>query len=148
MSIFVFFFSSRRRHTRSKTKKGNTKTLFLKDKRFPKLIGAFLILIGIFVLVSGISYVFTWKIDQDKILNNPISALGTGDLVLSNWLGRLGAVVGNGLIYWGFGITSLVLPVLVIGFGLRKLVGAGLGTWYTRAGKSILVMVYCSMLFP
>jgi S-DNA-T family DNA segregation ATPase FtsK/SpoIIIE len=130
---------------RSKPKKG-TKPSFIKDSRFPKLIGATLVLIGLFVLVSGVSYLFTWKIDQDKILNNPFSALGEGDLILANWLGRLGAVVGNGLIYWGFGLSSLVLPVLIIGFGLRKLVGAGLSTWYSRAGKSILIMVYLSML--
>ncbi len=147
MSIFVRKNKKTAATARPKPKKGNTKTSIMKDKRFPKLIGATFVLIGIFVLVSGISYVFTWKIDQDKILNNPFGALGEGDLILANWLGRMGAVVGNGLIYWGFGLTSLVLPILVIGFGLRKLVGAGLGTWYTRAGKSILAMVYCSMLF-
>jgi len=147
MSIFVKKNKKPVAATRPKTKKGNSKTSVLKDKRYPKIIGATLVLIGVYVLVSGISYVFTWKIDQDKILNNPFSALGEGDLILANWLGRLGAVVGNGLIYWGFGLTSLVLPFLMIGFGLRKLVGAGLATWYTRAGKSILVMVYCSMLF-
>ena len=132
---------------RSKPKKGTQTTSFIRDSRFPKLIGVTLALIGIFVLVSGISYVFTWKVDQDKILNYPFAALGEGDLIVSNWLGRLGAVVGNALIYYGFGITSLVIPVLLIGFGLRKLVGAGLETWYTRAGKSVLVMVYFSMLF-
>ncbi len=110
-------------------------------------MGATLALIGVFVLVSGISYVFTWKVDQDKILNFPFSALGEGELIVVNWLGRLGAVVGNALIYWGFGIVSLILPFLVIGFGLRKLVGASLEVWYNRAGKSILVMVYFSMLF-
>src|SRR5688572_24382630 len=132
---------------RSKSKKGNTGSSLLKDSRLPKLLGATIALIGIFILVSGISYVFTWKIDQDKILNYPFSALGEGDLIVANWLGRLGAVVGNALVYWGFGISSLALPVLVIGFGLRKLVGAGLQTWYMRAGKTILIMVYVSMLF-
>ncbi len=147
MSIFVRKNKKTAATAKAKPKKGNSKTSILKDNRVPKLLGATFVLIGLFVLVSGISYVFTWKIDQDKILNNPFSALGEGDLILANWLGRLGAVVGNGLIYWGFGITSLVLPFLVIGFGLRKLVGASLDTWYSRAGKSILVMVYCSILF-
>ncbi|MBK9104789.1 MAG: DNA translocase FtsK 4TM domain-containing protein [Saprospiraceae bacterium] len=105
-----------------------------------------LVLLGVFALVAGISYVFTWKEDQDKILNNPFSALGEGDLVLANWLGRLGAVTGNALVYWGFGISALVLPVLVIGFGLRKFLGVGLQTWYARASKSVLAMVYLSML--
>ncbi len=147
MSIFVPKSKKPGATARTKSKKGSAKPSLLKDKRLPKLVGATFVLIGIFVLVSGVSYLFTWKIDQDKILNNPFSALGEGDLILSNWLGRLGAVVGNGLIYWGFGFTSLVLPVLLIGLGLRQMVGATITTWYTRAGKSVLAMVYCSMLF-
>ncbi len=147
MSIFVRKNKKAAAPTRGKAKKGAAKTSILKDQRLPKLIGVSLVLIGVYVLVAGISYVFTWKVDQDKILNYPFSALGEGDLIVANWLGRLGAVAGNALIYWGFGITSLVLPFLMIGFGLRKLVGAGLQTWYARAGKSILAMVYCSMLF-
>ncbi len=147
MSIFVRKKQKTGAAARSKPKKAIKKTSFVSDSRFPKLIGATLALIGTFILISGISYVFTWKTDQDKILNHPFSALGEGELIVANWLGRLGAVVGNALIYWGFGITALVLAFLLIGFGLRKLVGAGLETWYARAGKSILIMVYCSMLF-
>lgn len=146
MSIFVRKNKKAGPVGRSKPKKGSQKTSFLKDTRIPKLLGASLVLIGIFVLVAGLSYLFTWKIDQDKILNYPFSSLGEGDLIVANWLGRLGAVTGNALIYWGFGITSLVIPILIIGFGLRKLVGAGLETWYSRAAKSILAMVYCSMM--
>ncbi len=146
MSVFVPKNKKAGAAARPKPKKGGQKASFIKDHRFPKLVGITLVLIGLFVLVAGISYVFTWKEDQDKILNNPFSALGEGDLILANWLGRLGAVAGNALIYWGFGISSLVIPVLVMGFGLRKFVGAGLQTWYSRAAKSILAMVYLSML--
>ena len=145
MSIFVPKNKKAASTVRPKPKKGAQKASFIRDQRIPKLIGITLVVLGVFVLVAGVSYVFTWKEDQDKILNNPFSALGEGDLVMDNWLGRLGAVVGNALIYWGFGISSLVLPVLVIGFGLRKFLGAGLQTWYLRAGKSILAMVYLSM---
>jgi DNA segregation ATPase FtsK/SpoIIIE, S-DNA-T family len=145
MSIFVRKNKKPAPASKPRAKKGATKTSILQDQRLPKLIGLTLVIIGVFVLVAGISYVFTWKEDQDKILNNPFSALGEGELQVANWLGRLGAVVGNGLIYWGFGISALVLPVLVLGFGLRKFVGAGLQTWYPRAAKSILAMVYLSM---
>ncbi len=147
MSIFVPKSKKAAPAGRSKAKKGAAKASIFDDQRLPKLLGLILVLTGVFVLVSGISYLFTWKEDQDKILNHPFSALGEGDLIVANWLGRLGAVVGNALIYWGFGISSLVLPFLMIGFGLRKFVGAGLQTWYGRAAKSILAMVYLSMLF-
>jgi len=147
MSIFVRKNKKPAPASKPRAKKGAAKTSILQDQRLPKLIGLTLVIVGVFVLVAGISYVFTWKEDQDKILNNPFSALGEGELHVANWLGRLGAVVGNGLIYWGFGISALVLPVLVLGFGLRKFVGAGLQTWYPRAAKSVLAMVYLSMFF-
>jgi S-DNA-T family DNA segregation ATPase FtsK/SpoIIIE len=146
MSIFVRKNKKPATAAKPRARKGAAKPSLLKDQRLPKLIGLTLVIIGVFVLVASISYLFTWKEDQDKILNNPFSALGEGELVVSNWLGRLGAVIGNGLIYWGFGISAIILPLLVLGFGLRKFVGAGLKTWYSRAGKSILAMVYLSML--
>ena len=104
MSIFVPKNKKAASTVRPKPKKGAQKASFIRDQRFPKLIGITLVVLGVFVLVAGISYVFTWKEDQDKILNYPFSALGEGDLIMANWLGRLGAVVGNALIYWGFEI--------------------------------------------
>jgi S-DNA-T family DNA segregation ATPase FtsK/SpoIIIE len=147
MSIFVRKNKKPAPAARPKSKKGASKASFLQDQRLPKLIGLTLVVMGIYALVAGVSYVFTWKEDQDKILNHPFSALGEGDLIVANWLGRLGAVVGNSLIYWGFGISALILPLLVIGFGLRKFLGVGLQTWYSRSAKSVLAMVYLSMLF-
>jgi len=146
MSVFVPKQKKAASTARSKSKKSAAKSAWWRDQRLPKLIGITLVLVGLFALVSTISYLFTWKIDQDKILNNPFSALGEGDLAVSNWLGRLGAVTGNALVYWGFGVASIALPLLVMGFGLRKFVGASLATWYSRAGKSILGLVYFSML--
>lgn len=146
MSIFVRKNKKPAPASKAKAKKGSQKASILTDQRLPKLLGLTLVVIGIFVLVAGISYLFTWKEDQDKILNHPFSSLGEGELVVANWLGRLGAVVGNALVYWGFGISSLVIPLLMIGFGLRKFIGAGLQTWYSRAARSVLAMVYLSML--
>ena len=84
MSIFVPKNKKAGPTGRSKPKKGAQKASFIRDQRIPKLIGLTLVLLGVFVLVAGISYVFTWKEDQDKILNNPFSALGEGDLVPAN----------------------------------------------------------------
>ncbi len=146
MSIFVPKKKKAGPQGRLKTKKSTEKASLIKDQRIPKLLGMVVVMLGVFVLVAGISYLFTWKIDQDKILNSPFNALGEGDLLLANWLGRLGAVTGNALIYWGFGVSSLILPILAIGFGLRKFLGVTLQPWYSRAGKSVMLMVYFSML--
>ncbi len=147
MSIFVPKKKKAGPKGRSAAKKRSQSTPLIKDQRLPKLMGMLVVMAGVFVLVACISYLLTWKIDQDKILNTPFQALGEGDLVLSNWLGRLGAVTGNAIIYWGFGAPSIILPILAIGLGLRKFLGVSLTPWFSRAGKSILTMVYLSMFF-
>ncbi|MEO5906881.1 MAG: hypothetical protein ABIQ11_09150, partial [Saprospiraceae bacterium] len=92
MSIFVRKNKKTGPVGRTKPKKGSPKASLIRDQRIPKLLGATLVLLGVFVLVAVISYVFTWKVDQDKILNNPFSALVEGELMVTNWLGRLGAI--------------------------------------------------------
>lgn len=145
MSVFVPNKKKTGQSTRTSTGKKGKKAAKPRDNRLVKLVGVTLVLIGLCALVACISYLMTWKTDQDKILNNPFAALGEGDLKLENWLGRLGAVAANGLIYWGFGLPAIIIPLLVTGFGLRKFVGASLSTWYMRAGKSFVLMVYLSM---
>ena len=41
-----------------------------KDERTHKIIGTVFLLISIFLLISFLSYFFTWKEDQDKVFNN------------------------------------------------------------------------------
>src|SRR5690606_4877165 len=104
MSVFVPKQKKSQTTGRARSKKAAVRTSWVQDQRIPRLIGFTLVAIGLFVFVSCLSYLFTWKADQDKSLNHAFEALGEGELVLENWLGRLGAVVGNSLIYWGFGV--------------------------------------------
>src|SRR5579875_1386474 len=46
-----------------------------KDERTHKIIGTVSLLISIFLFIAFISYFFTWKEDQDKVLNSSVSFL-------------------------------------------------------------------------
>ena len=92
-----------------KKKKGQLSLrLGINDERVPKMLGVLLLFIAAYFFVAFVSYLFTWRIDQDRVLRFSLSLLLQGDIDMANWLGRLGAIVSNMFFYWGFGIASFV----------------------------------------
>jgi S-DNA-T family DNA segregation ATPase FtsK/SpoIIIE len=79
-----------------------------KDERTWKIIGTVSLLISIFLFIAFVSYFFTWKEDQDKVLNNDSAFLGDNEIRVANLLGRLGAYVSHFFIYRGFGVASML----------------------------------------
>ena len=122
-----------------------------KDERTWKIVGTVFLLTSIFLLISFISYFFTWKEDQDKVFNNS-SFLFDEDIQVSNLLGRLGAYVSHFFIYRGFGIASLLFCTFffVVGINLlvrRKVFSIWRNLRYVTIG--LLVASVCfAFLFP
>ena len=79
-----------------------------RDERTWKIAGAFFILISLFLLISFISYFFTWKEDQSYVAQGA-SILFDNTAKVNNLLGRLGAYVSYALIRNGFGIASFFI---------------------------------------
>ncbi|MEL6924076.1 MAG: DNA translocase FtsK [Bacteroidota bacterium] len=108
----------------TKKRRSNRKQLSLNfsDERIPKLAGMFCVLIALYLFIAFSSYLFTWQTDQDKVLRFSWGLLMQGDLEMSNWLGRLGAIVSNMFFYWGFGLPSYIFVFLltVLGFGMIR----------------------------
>lgn len=104
---------------RSKPKKLNFQ---LSDERIPKILGVICFLLAIYLAIAFISYLYTWKLDQDQVLRYSWNILFESQTSVSNWLGRLGAVVSNMFFYWGFGLPSIVVIFLLthLGFDLIK----------------------------
>ena len=78
------------------------------DERIPKLFGVLCMFLAIYLFIAFSSYVFTWQTDQDRVLQFSWGLLLQGDVEMSNWLGRLGAIVSNMFFYWGFGLPSFI----------------------------------------
>ena len=92
-----------------------------RDERTWKITGAFFILIALFLLISFISYFFTWKEDQDKVFKGASSILFDSDVTVANLLGRLGAYVSHFFIYKGFGVASLFICTFFFVAGVNLL---------------------------
>ncbi|MEM9929007.1 MAG: DNA translocase FtsK 4TM domain-containing protein, partial [Bacteroidota bacterium] len=93
----------------------------LNDERIPKLFGMFIIIVSIYFFVAFTSYLFTWKIDQDRVLRWSWKLLLNDGPTVDNWLGRLGAFLSNFYIYYLFGIASFGLVYFFLRMGLSFL---------------------------
>jgi S-DNA-T family DNA segregation ATPase FtsK/SpoIIIE len=117
-----------------------------RDERISKISGVLLILSAIYLLIALVSYLYTWKMDQDKVLKFSFGILMQGDLNVQNWLGRLGALVSNMFFYWGFGLPSMIVVVLLIRLGFDLLTRKNLMPFLVFARNSIAIMAFFSLL--
>ncbi len=133
-------------------KKRKKKGKGLKDERIPKLLGLLSIFVAIYLIIAFTSYLFTWKIDQDLVLRFNWGLLSQTGLEMSNWLGRLGAIVSNLFFYWGFGLPSYIIPVLLIIIGLTLLRNQSITQNWFFIRNGILILLFLSIflefIFP
>lgn len=93
---------------------------FLKDERVHKITGLTLILLSVYLIIAFTSFLFTWKVDQDKVVG-PAATLFLTDVQVDNWLGKLGAVVSHQFIHRWFGIASFLFALVSFVAGTRIL---------------------------
>ncbi|WP_235296585.1 FtsK/SpoIIIE family DNA translocase [Portibacter marinus] len=121
------------------------KTLKLKDERWRKFFGLFCWLVAIYLAIAFVSYLFTWKVDQDKVLKFSWMVLFQGDLGVSNWLGRLGAVTSNAFFYWGYGLPSVTTVFLLLRLGYDLIKRRRLGPFWLLTGNVVLISLFFSL---
>lgn len=113
-----------------------------RDERTWKIVGAVFLLVSIFLFISFISYLFTWKEDQ-AIAQQGFSALLDNDKPVANLLGRFGAVVSHFFIFKAFGIASFLICTFffVVGVNLlfrRKVFSIWKNLKYVTVGLLVL----------
>ncbi len=111
-------------------KKGDSKSRSLKFEMSPErkekirvLSGASLLIVSLYSLAACFSYFFTWKEDQDQILNVGFFRFMFSETSepISNVLGKFGAWVSHFLMYELFGISIVSFCVAGVVLGIRIL---------------------------
>ena len=77
--------SPKKKPTKSRKKKTTKKSFSWSDERIRKITGFVIIFVAIFLGVALVSYLFTWKQDQDKVLQFSWRIFWQADLSMSNW---------------------------------------------------------------
>jgi S-DNA-T family DNA segregation ATPase FtsK/SpoIIIE len=105
-------------------KKSGVKTKFDWSK-FKISIGSAFTLLSLYLFLACISYLFTWTLDQDKVLNRSLFdfLFDSAQEPVDNWLGKFGAWTSHLLIYRLFGISSFILCFLLFLTGIKILFG-------------------------
>ncbi|HEY0677829.1 MAG TPA: DNA translocase FtsK [Chitinophagaceae bacterium] len=123
----------------------------VQDERTHKIAGASFVALGVFLFIAFVSYLFTWKEDQDKVFRGGAEFLFSDDVKVSNLLGRLGAWAAHFFIYKGFGLASFLLCSLffVIGLNLvlkKKLFSISRNLRYVLAGLLFFSVSFAFLL--
>jgi len=127
-------------------KKKKKASINLRDERIPKLLGIFCLFLASYLMIAFTSYIFTWKIDQDLVLQFNWGLLAQTGLEMSNWLGRLGAIVSNMFFFWGFGVMSYLFIFLLTILGLNLIQDKPLNKFYRLLRTSTLLFLFVPVL--
>jgi DNA segregation ATPase FtsK/SpoIIIE, S-DNA-T family len=127
-------------------KRQSKNNLLTKDNRIPKIIGLSFLLFSVILFISFVSYLFTWKFDQDKVLQFSFNLFFQSDIEISNTLGRLGAILSNFFIYWGFGLPSFGIAMIFFIFGLGFLNNKPVQSYIGTVSRILLYVVISAVL--
>ena len=103
--------------------------------------GVFLTLLSIVVFISMISFFFSWTTDQSSI-----TALLDQSIEIENIGKKFGLSISFYLIFKGFGIGALFIPVLTFIIGLSLTFNSGINKILDRVILFILCMFWFSLL--
>lgn len=105
------------------------------------LFGSFLMLLGLALIISFISFLFNWQADQSVL-----QEMGNREVEAKNWLNKFGAGVSNFFIYNGFGIAAFIIASLITVSGVYLFFGYKLRNLFKFWFWGILVMLWWAVL--
>jgi S-DNA-T family DNA segregation ATPase FtsK/SpoIIIE len=81
--------------------------------------GLFFLFTSVVLFIAFISYLFTWKEDQDKILNFSWKIIFSKEAIVDNKMGRIGAYLSHVFFYDFFGIAAFFVPYMLFAVGVN-----------------------------
>lgn len=115
------------------------------DEKTRAVVGFFLFAAGIYLLLAQVSFLLNWQADFDKITGLTFRDIVEGKSLFKNASGLLGAAIAYYLIYKGFGISTLVIPIFLIALGLRIALGIRLFSLTKALRLSFYILIWLSL---
>ncbi len=132
------------------TKSGRSWFGFLRNEKFLKLCGFFLVLLSFYLLLSFISYLINWfSVSSDDLFTAiPFRDVFTNEnLVATNWGGRLGAALSGLFIKRAFGASSLLFCLVFFVWGYKLLFQKALLPVGKTFRWSFIALLWLSLAF-
>lgn len=114
---------------------------FFTPLRVKKGLGIGMLLLSVFMVIGFISYFFTWKEDQDKVLEFSWRLIFSREVVVSNALGRLGALMSHFFFYDLVGVCSFFVAYFTFAVGANLAFSEKI----FKLGKIVLHLVFLTI---
>lgn len=87
-------------------------------------LGLILFVVGCYLTLSIVGYIFSWKQDQDLLISSASiwDLLFNNTATVSNFCGRLGAALAHNLVYNGIGLPVMLITIWITGIGYNLLI--------------------------
>lgn len=112
------------------------------SKRQQVVLGSFLMFFGIALILSFVSYFFTWEPDQSQLGN-----LSERKTETSNLLSKFGVYMGHFFVYNGFGVAAFILAFLILISGWYYFMNKNKSSLTKFWFWGLLLMVWFSVFF-
>lgn len=112
-----------------------------------QVIGLGFILFSIYLLIAQVSYLFTWKTDQSKVELPLVDYFFDSEVLVENWLGKVGALTSHIFIYEWFGIASFLFVFLSFLVGFKVLLKVNLLPIKSSFKISFFFLIWLSIFF-
>lgn len=114
--------------------------------------GLFFLFIAILLFVSFCSYLFTWKDDQDKVLNFSWKLIFSKEVLVQNSMGRIGAFLAHIFYFDLFGIASFFVPYIFFTIGInltfKEKIFKLVKIFFTSLFWIVFISTLASFIFP
>ncbi len=132
---------ARRKQKKSKKKTSKQNVGFLTDTRLKFLFGVILLLLSIYLTLSFLSFLFTWKTDNVQW----IQIFSGSDINVNNLMGKLGASLSYHFIFKWMGLASFLFAFLCFLLGL-KFLNVKLKNFYRTLKITLVFLLFISLL--
>ncbi|MES2587377.1 MAG: DNA translocase FtsK [Bacteroidota bacterium] len=125
---------------------GNLSNRFDK-KKTKTILGAIFVLLSFYFFFACLSYFFTWKQDQDRVLEKGLFdfLFEANQEPVSNWFGKLGAWVSHLFVYRWFGISSFGFSFMLFIIGFKWMLEIKLLPIRRTISVSLVAIVWFSL---
>lgn len=129
---------------RVKRHKKNTKVrfAFFKNRQNQFVISLIIMILALLWLLAMLSYFKTGYADQSILTEMPDK-----EVKAQNWLGKIGASISHFFIYKGFGIGSILLPLMLFLTGLYIFLKIKFNKLLNTWTLAISAMIWLALLF-
>lgn len=117
-------------------------------KKLKTTIGVVMILLSFYLFLSFVSYLMTWDIDQDRVMNKGLLdfLFEENETPVANWLGKFGAWTSHVFMFNWFGISSFGFCLILLLLGAKIAFNYTLLPIRKTLGITVVFIVWSALL--